>query len=110
MNLKWLAEIVHSNPAGLNPETAKKFGLRDADWIEITSFHSQMLEDVSSHLFEGDKRKGEKIEKDKSGRLIVSRMRVPIVTMPGIHPRAIAMSNSCGHWQYTDVAKAKNEV
>ncbi len=33
-------------------------------------------------------------------------MRVPIVTMQGIHPRAIAMSNSCGHWQYTNVAQA----
>ena len=32
-------------------------------------------------------------------------MRVPIVTMPGINPRAIAMSNSCGHWEYTNVAK-----
>ena len=34
-------------------------------------------------------------------------MRVPIVTMEGIHPRAIAMSNSCGHTQYTSVAQAK---
>ena len=34
-------------------------------------------------------------------------MRVPIVTMQGLHPKAIAMSNSCGHWQYTNVAKSK---
>ena len=34
-------------------------------------------------------------------------MKVPIVTMEGIHPKAIAMSNSCGHWQYTSVAKAE---
>ena len=27
--------------------------------------------------------------------------------MEGIHPKAIAMSNSCGHWQYTNVAQAK---
>ena len=27
--------------------------------------------------------------------------------MQGLHPKAIAMSNSCGHWQYTNVAKAK---
>ena len=43
------------------------------------------------------------------GRTIVSTMRVPIVTMPGIHPKAIAMSNSCGHWQYTNVAQAKKQ-
>ena len=34
-------------------------------------------------------------------------MRVPIVTMEGIHPKVIAMSNSCGHTQYTSVAQAK---
>ena len=33
-------------------------------------------------------------------------MRVPVVTMEGLHPSAIAMSNSCGHWQYTSVAQA----
>ncbi len=37
-------------------------------------------------------------------------MRVPIVTMQGIHPKAIAMSNSCGHWQYTNVAQAKKQA
>ena len=36
-------------------------------------------------------------------------MRVPIVTMEGIHPQAIAMSNSCGHTQYTRVAQAKRD-
>lgn len=100
MNLKWLAEIVHSNPAWLNPKTAAKFGLRDGDWIELTSYHSAELEAKSEHLNHAD------ID-PASGRRIVSRMRVPIVTMEGIHPQAIAMSNSCGHTQYTSVAQAK---
>ncbi|MEC7566437.1 MAG: molybdopterin-dependent oxidoreductase [Planctomycetota bacterium] len=99
MNLKWLAEIVHSNPAWLNPETAAKHHLKDGDWIEITSFHSQMLNQLSPHLQHG--------QADESGRVVVGSMRVPVVTMPGLHPQAIAMSNSCGHWQYTRVAKAQ---
>ncbi len=41
---------------------------------------------------------------------IIATMRVPIVTMQGIHPRAIAMSNSCGHWQYTSVAQARKRA
>ncbi len=98
MNLKWLAEIVHSNPAWLNPATAARFELLDGDWIEITSYFSRMLEEASPHLPHG--------ERDQSGRIVVSSMRVPIVTMHGLHPRAIAMSNSCGHWQYTRVARA----
>ena len=103
MNLKWLAEIVHSNPAWLNPETAQKFGLKDGDWIELTSYFSKMLESTNPNLV------NENYEKDNDGRLIAGRLRVPIVTMHGIHPRAIAMSNSCGHWQYTNVAKAKKK-
>ena len=101
MNLKWLAEIVHTNPAWLNPATAEKFGLKDGDWIELTGYFSKMLEEVSPHL------ESDHYEKDEAGRKIAGVMRVPIVTMPGIHPRAIAMSNSCGHWEYTSVAQAK---
>lgn len=99
MHLKWLAEIVHSNPAWMNPETASRFGLKDGDWIELTSYFSTMLDETSPHL--------EHVDADASGRRIAGTMRVPIVTMPGIHPGAIAMSNSCGHWQYTNVAQAK---
>lgn len=99
MNLKWLAEIVHTNPAWLNPATAKQFGLADGDWIELTGYFSRMLEKTNPNLAHGDR--------DDSGRFVAGTMRVPIVTMPGIHPRAIAMSNSCGHWQYTNVAQAK---
>ncbi len=101
MNLKWLAEIVHSNPAWLNPATAAKFGFKDGDWIELTGYFSKMLEKSNPNL------KSDHYEVDADGRLIAGRMRVPIVTMPGIHPRAIAMSNSCGHWEYTNVAKAR---
>jgi anaerobic selenocysteine-containing dehydrogenase len=99
MNLKWLAEIVHTNPAWMNPQTAEKLGLKDGDWIELTSYFSQMLEEKMPNLQHGNR--------DATGRIVSGKMRVPIVTMPGIHPSAIAMSNSCGHWQYTDVAKGK---
>ena len=98
MNLKWLAEIVHSNPAWLNPETASMMGLEDGDWIELTSYYSKTLAEKSPHL----KRDDLPME---NGRQIVSTMKVPIVTMAGIHPKVIAMSNSCGHWEYTNVAK-----
>ncbi|MBQ10132.1 MAG: hypothetical protein CMJ45_01100 [Planctomyces sp.] len=100
MNLKWLAEIVHSNPAWLNPVTAGELGLTDGDWIEITSYYSTELEHQSPHLKRDDLA-------EENGRRKVSSMRVPIVTMEGIHPRAIAMSNSCGHTQYTSVAQAR---
>ena len=100
MNLKWLAEIVHSNPAWLNPTTAAKYGIQDGDWIEITSYRSRELDETAPHL--------ENPTKNKDN--VVGNMRVPVVLMEGIHPRAIAMSNSCGHWQYTSVAQAKKRT
>lgn len=103
MNLKWLAEIVHSNPAWLNPKTAAKFDLKDGDWIELTSYYSQQLEETSPHLRRDDLA-------SQGTRKVVATMRVPIVTMEGIHPGAIAMSNSCGHWQYTSVAQAQTSA
>jgi len=102
MNLKWLAEIVHTNPAWLNPKTAEKFGLQDGDWIELTSYYSEELEEQSPHLNRDDL-------KTENGRRVVATMRVPIVLMEGIHPQTIAMSNSCGHWQYTSVAQARKQ-
>ena len=104
MNLKWLAEIVHTNPAWINPLTAGRLGLADGDWIEITSYHSPWLKQQSPHL--------ETADDPESGepRQVAGRMRVPVVLMQGIHPRALAMSNSCGHWQYTSVAQAKRHV
>ncbi|MFP6761965.1 MAG: molybdopterin-dependent oxidoreductase [Planctomycetaceae bacterium] len=102
MNLKWLAEIVHSNPAWINPQTAQQLGLKDGDWIELTSYFSKDLEDRSPHL--------NHTVADENGQRIVGTMRVPIVTMEGIHPKAIAMSNSCGHTQYTSVALAQRNA
>ena len=67
MNLKWLAEIVHSNPAWLNTETARELGLKDGDWVELTSYYSEMLEKVSPNLNHR--------EPDASGRRVVSTMR-----------------------------------
>ena len=36
-NVKWLSEIVHSNPAWLNKATADKLGIKHGDLIRITS-------------------------------------------------------------------------
>ena len=102
MHLKWLAEIVHTNPAWLNPKTAEKYELEDGDWIELKSYYSAELEAQSPHLNREDL--------DTAGeRRVVGTMRVPIVTTEGIHPRVIAMSNSCGHWEYTSVAQARKQ-
>ena len=96
-NLKWCSEIVHSNPAWLHPDTAARLGLRAGDWIELTGKRSKSVDENMPSLKLGQ---GE----------MEGRLRLPVVLTKGIHPRAIAISNSLGHFEYTNVAKAKRET
>ena len=41
-NLKWCSEIVHSNPAWIHPDTAKRMGLEDGDFVELTGHRSSI--------------------------------------------------------------------
>jgi anaerobic selenocysteine-containing dehydrogenase len=93
-NLKWCSEIVHSNPAWIHPDTARRFGLKSGDWIEVTGHRSRSIDEAIPSLGLGS---GE-IEK---------KLELPVVVTRGIHPRAIAISNSLGHTQYTAVARAE---
>jgi len=93
-NIKWCSEIVHSNPAWIHPETAKRLGLKSGDWIEITGYRSEHVDNNLPGLKLG------------SGA-IDATLEMPVVVMSGVHPRAIAISNSLGHDEYSNVAKAK---
>ncbi len=95
-NLKWCSEIVHSNPAWIHPDTAKRFGLKSGDFVELTGYRSKMLHKISPQLGLGD---GE----------ISRKLQIPVVVTKAVHPRAIAISNSLGHSAYTSVAMAKQK-
>ncbi len=43
MNCKYLAELYHTNPAWINPETAKARGIYDGDRIKVTSAIGEMV-------------------------------------------------------------------
>lgn len=93
-NLKWCSEIVHSNPAWIHPKTAERMGLKSGDWVELTGHRSLFLAKLTPGLGLGS---GE-IEK---------KLRIPVWVTQAVHPRALAISNSLGHWEYTSVAKAE---
>lgn len=96
-NLKWCSEIVHSNPAWMHPTTAKKFGLKSGDWVEVTGYRSKAVDRALPGLNLG------------SGP-IKNKLEIPVVVTRGIHPGAIAISNSLGHWEYSNVAKGRKEI
>lgn len=93
-NLKWLAEIVHSNPAWIHPDTAARFGLQDGDFIELRARRSLTVDRMAPKLGLG------------SGE-IDGVLRLPVVLTKGVHRSVVAISNSLGHWAYTGVAMAR---
>jgi anaerobic selenocysteine-containing dehydrogenase len=93
-NLKWLSEIVHSNPAWIHPDTAARFGLVDGDFIEVRAQRSVTVDKLLPRLALG---RGE----------LGSVLRLPVVLTYGVHPRVLAISNSLGHFAYTSVALAR---
>lgn len=80
MQSKWLQEIVHTNPAWLNPLTAVKFGLKEGDWVELTSFRPQ-----EAHVPHDD-------------GSVVGTLRTRVHLTEGIHPLVIAVSHNNGRW------------
>ena len=71
-SVKWLAEIVHNNPALINSETAAKLGIKTGDLVRIESNVGYMI--TKADVFEG------------------------------IHPKVVAVSTGCGHWEYGRLA------
>ena len=84
-NCKWLQEVYHTNPAWLNPATARKMlgkGVKEGDLIRI-----------KSEMPELPWRKGK-------GSTSVSEITARVHLTEAIHPDAIAVSYHCGHWAY----------
>ena len=70
-------------------------GISDGDWVELTGHRSMYLARVtppSLGLGSGE---------------IKKTMRIPVWITPSVHPKALAISNSLGHWEYTSVARAE---
>lgn len=93
-NLKWCSEIVHSNPAWLHPETAAKFGVKDGDFVRLKAWRSKHIDNMAPKLGLGQ---GE----------VDGELELPVYVTKAVHPKAIAISNSLGHFAYTSVAQAK---
>ena len=93
-NLKWCSEIVHSNPAWLHPDTAAKFGVKDGDFVRLKAWRSKHLDNMAPKLGLGQ-------------GPVDGELELPVYVTRAVHPRAIAISNSLGHFAYTSVAQAK---
>jgi anaerobic selenocysteine-containing dehydrogenase len=90
MQSKWLSEIVHSNPAWIHPETAKRFGLEEGDWAEVTSYRPK-----DALVPHGDGSE-------------MGHMRLPVHITEGVHPLVLAISHNNGRQHGGRVAAGKS--
>ncbi len=86
---KYLSEIVHDNPMWINTETAKTYGIKNGDMVEITSYRPK------GHTFQAT---GE----------VLGSARIKAFVTEGIHPKVVSVSNSVGHLLGGRAATAKD--
>jgi len=84
-NCKWLSELFHDNPAWINTETAERLGIKDGDDIEVTQIK---------------KPSGKSNYTQPAQKSIKTKAKVTC----SVHPKVIAISHHCGHWQYGKIA------
>lgn len=82
----WLQEIVHSNPAWLNPATAARLRLTEGDWIEVVGYRP------TDALVPGG---------DGSA---VGSLTTRVHLTEGVHPQVIAISHNAGRTRGGPVA------
>lgn len=86
---KYLSEIVHSNPAWINTSTAKKYGIKNGDTIEITTYRPLSGYKACSNE-------------------IVGKLKIKAFVTEGMRPNVIAISASLGMVFSGRIARAKN--
>jgi thiosulfate reductase / polysulfide reductase chain A len=84
---KYHAEIVHTNPALMHPETGAKFGLKEGDEVEITTYRPK------GAVY----RAGEEEP--------VGSFRQKVRFIPGMNRRVVACSHHVGHWEHGVVGR-----
>lgn len=89
-NCELLTEIYHKNPAWINPETARRLGIKEGDLIKVKVVEKEYPE------------RGYSMPKTRE---FTTRAWIT----EGIHPSVVSVSFHCGHWAYGRVASGKSE-
>ncbi len=87
---KYHAEIVHTNPVFMHPDTGKKLGLKVGDSVRVSVYRP------TGHTY----RSGE------AG--IMGSFDNHVRFLNGMHPKVLACSHHVGHWEHGAVGSAQN--
>lgn len=88
---KYSAEIIHTNPVFMHPETGKKLGVKEGDSVQVSVFRP------TGHTY----RAGEEG--------VMGSFKNHVRFLKGMHPRVVMCSHHVGHWEHGVVGQAKSE-
>ncbi len=90
-HLKYQAEIVHTNPLFMHPDTGSQLGIEDGDEVEVTTFRP----------------KGRTYRAGETEPVGSFRNRVRFLR--GIHRRVVTSSHHVGHWEHGAVGRSSTD-
>ena len=88
---KYAAEIIHTNPVFMHPETGKKLGVSEGDEVKISVYRP------TGHTY----RSGEEG--------VMGSFKNHVRFLKGMHPRVVMCSHHVGHFEHGIVGEAKTE-
>lgn len=88
---KYSAEIIHTNPVFMHPDTGKKMGVSEGDEVKISVYRP------TGHTY----RSGEKG--------VMGSFKNHVRFLKGMHPRVVMCSHHVGHFEHGIVGESKTE-
>ncbi len=89
---KYHAEIVHTNPVFMHPETGETLGVQEGDSVRVSVYRPK------GHTYRGG----------EDG--IMGSFENHVRFLSGMHPKVVACSHHVGHWEHGAVGASKNEA
>ena len=88
---KYSAEIIHTNPVFMHPDTGKKLGVKEGDSVELSVFRPK------GHTYKGG----------EEG--VMGSFKNHVRFLKGMHPRVVMCSHHVGHWEHGIVGSTANK-
>ena len=88
---KYSAEIVHTNPVFMHPDTGAKLGVKEGDRVEVSVFRPK------GHTYKGG----------EPG--VMGSFKNHVRFLKGMHKRVVMCSHHVGHWEHGLVGQSGTE-
>ncbi len=88
---KYSAEIIHTNPVFMHPDTGARLGVEEGDSVELSVFRPM------GHTY----RAGEEG--------VMGSFKNHVRFLKGMHPKVVMCSHHVGHWEHGVVGNGKSE-